>query len=109
MAAVAACIALVLLSMGPPAMADIQDKCRVFCQPKCDGFTTEVCRSLLDIVPIVNLDFFFRTCKVRVSSPCSFLCINVCSLDTFTPTPTPPPPPPPSTPASPPPPPCKPY
>ncbi|OEL21268.1 hypothetical protein BAE44_0017712 [Dichanthelium oligosanthes] len=50
-----------------------------------------------------TMGFFFLTCKVRLSSPCTFLCINICSANTFTPTPKPTPP------ARPPPPPCKPY
>ncbi|RLM69830.1 hypothetical protein C2845_PM17G14320 [Panicum miliaceum] len=97
--AAAACAALVLLSMGPaPVVADIQDDCRVICRPKCDDFTTGVCNTVIDIAPVLrNLDFFFTTCKVRVSAQCTNLCINICSLNTLTPAPpaSPPPPPPP--------------
>ncbi|TKW02178.1 hypothetical protein SEVIR_8G228900v4 [Setaria viridis] len=90
----------IALSMGPPVMADLQDNCRTICRPKCDDFAIEVCTSLTNIVPILNnVDFFFRTCKVRISAPCTSLCINICSLDTLTPAPR----------ASPPSPPCKPY
>uniref|UniRef100_K3ZKR0 Uncharacterized protein n=1 Tax=Setaria italica TaxID=4555 RepID=K3ZKR0_SETIT len=63
----------IALSMGPPVMADLQDNCRTICRPK--------------------------TCKVRISAPCTSLCINICSLDTLTPAPR----------ASSPSPPCKPY
>ncbi|CAO2142622.1 unnamed protein product [Urochloa humidicola] len=93
---VAACIALVLLSMGPLVMADVQDDCRVICRPKCDGFSSEVCNEITLIAPIVKtLDFFSMTCKVRVFGLCTGLCINVCSLNTLTPAPssTPAPPP----------------
>jgi hypothetical protein len=97
---VATCIALVSLSMGPPVTADLQDNCRAICRPKCDGLANEVCTSLSNIVPVLNnLDFFSRTCRVRISAPCASLCINICSLDTLTP----------STGGSPPPPPCMPY
>ncbi|CAL4979021.1 unnamed protein product [Urochloa decumbens] len=83
---VAACIALVLLSMGLPAMADIQDDCRATCVPICNGLATDVCNAVTDIAPILNsLDFFFTTCKVRVSAICIPVCINVCSLNTLTP------------------------
>ncbi|KAF8673030.1 hypothetical protein HU200_049103 [Digitaria exilis] len=94
--------------MGPSAMADIQDDCRAFCRPQCDGFSSDVCNTVTDIAPILKtLSFFPSTCKVRVSGLCSALCINICSLNTITPAPPaaspaplPPPPPPP---------PCKPY
>nr|TKW02182.1 hypothetical protein SEVIR_8G229300v2 [Setaria viridis] len=83
---VAACIALVLLSMGPPAMADVEDDCRAICYPACDGFTSEVCRSLNGTLPVLgNIGFFYTTCKVRVSIACRTLCFNVCTLNTLTP------------------------
>jgi hypothetical protein len=86
MAIVAACIALVLLSMGPPpVLADLQDECRVTCRPTCDGFSSDVCNTVTDIAPILKtLNFFFTTCKVRVSGLCSALCVNICSLNTLT-------------------------
>ncbi|CAL4979018.1 unnamed protein product [Urochloa decumbens] len=88
---VAACIALILLSMGSsPVMADVQDDCRVICRPKCDGFTTEVCNAVTGIAPILKTLDLFMTCKVRISGICSALCINICSLNTLTPSaPTP--------------------
>ncbi|CAL4982878.1 unnamed protein product [Urochloa decumbens] len=90
---VAACIALVMLSsMGAPVMADVQEDCRVICRPKCSDFTSQVCNAISDIArPIVEtLDFISRTCKVRVLGLCTGLCINVCSLNTLTPSaPTP--------------------
>ena len=91
LAIIADCVVLVLLSMGPVAMADIQDDCREICRPKCDDFTTRVCNTVIDIAPILRtLDFFFTTCKVRVSAQCTNLCINICSLNTLTPSaPTP--------------------
>ncbi|CAO2146409.1 unnamed protein product [Urochloa humidicola] len=98
-AVVAACIAVALLSMGAPAMADLQDDCRTICRPICDGFSSDVCNAVIDIAPILKtLNFFFTTCKVRVSGLCTPLCVNTCSLNTVTPAP----------PSSPPPPPCKP-
>ncbi|RCV39365.1 hypothetical protein SETIT_8G218100v2 [Setaria italica] len=103
MLSVVACIALVLLSMGLPVMADLQTECRMICRPRCERFATEVCTNLIDIVPIVNLSFFYTTCQVRISAACTALCINICTLNTFTPdAPTP-------APATHPPPPCKPY
>ncbi|PUZ45683.1 hypothetical protein GQ55_8G244900 [Panicum hallii var. hallii] len=33
-----ACITLVLLSMGPPAMANTEKDCRAFCITQCSGF-----------------------------------------------------------------------
>ncbi|RCV39370.1 hypothetical protein SETIT_8G218600v2 [Setaria italica] len=65
---VATCIALVLLSMGSPAIADIQDDCRATCRPLCDGFSSDVCNAVVDIAPTIlkNLNFFFTTCKARV-------------------------------------------
>ncbi|KAF8673033.1 hypothetical protein HU200_049106 [Digitaria exilis] len=88
MATLAACIAVVFLSMGPSAMADIQDDCRVICRQNCDGFSTDVCNTVIDIASILNtLNFFFPTCKVRVSGLCSALCVNICSLNTITPAP----------------------
>jgi hypothetical protein len=99
MAIVAACVALVLLSMGPPAaMADPQEECRVTCIPLCDGFSKNTCNAVIDTAPILKtLNFFFTTCKVRVSALCTPLCVNTCSLNTLTPAPSasPPPPPPP--------------
>ncbi|OEL23532.1 hypothetical protein BAE44_0015447 [Dichanthelium oligosanthes] len=69
MAAVAS-VAVVLLSMGSPAMADIQVQCRVICHPKCDDFTIRPSPALRGSrMRISNdLDFFFATCKVRISS-----------------------------------------
>ncbi|TKW02183.1 hypothetical protein SEVIR_8G229400v4 [Setaria viridis] len=84
---VATCIALVLLSMGSPAIADIQDDCRSTCRPLCDGFSSDVCNAVVDIAPTIlkNLNFFFTTCKARVFGLCTAVCINVCSLNTLSP------------------------
>jgi hypothetical protein len=80
---VAACIALaILLSVGTPAMADMEENCRTICYPTCDNFTFGVCGSLNWTLPILsNIGFFYTTCKVRVSIACS----NVCTLNTLTP------------------------
>nr|TKW02193.1 hypothetical protein SEVIR_8G230112v2 [Setaria viridis] len=95
MAIVAACIALALLSMGPPAaMADIQDDCRATCRGLCDGFGTNTCNNIIAIAPAVlnNINFFFTTCKVRVTGLCASFCVTTCSLNTVTPaSPRPPP------------------
>jgi hypothetical protein len=85
---VATCIVLVLLSMGPPAMAGVEEDCAVICRPACDGFTSEVCMGLNGTFPVLNsLDFFYTTCKVRISALCRSLCFSVCTLDTLTPPP----------------------
>ncbi|OQU83948.1 hypothetical protein SORBI_3005G203700 [Sorghum bicolor] len=90
-AIVAACVALVLLSMGAPAVADIQDDCRARCVPKCDGSAASFCRKLVDSFRILNLDALYTTCKVRLSSECIYLCIEVCSLNTLSDAAAPPP------------------
>ncbi|CAL4979019.1 unnamed protein product [Urochloa decumbens] len=84
---VAACMVLVLLSMGSPVMADIQDDCRAICRPKCDELTSDVYTSLKEILPTIlsNLDAFGTSCKVRVSTLCRTFCMSVCTLNTFTP------------------------
>ncbi|KAG0530824.1 hypothetical protein BDA96_05G220300 [Sorghum bicolor] len=80
----AACIALVLLFMGPPAaMADVLDDCRKSCRPECDGFSANLCRNITSIFRVLN--FAYTTCKVRLSSECTHICIDVCSLNTLTP------------------------
>ena len=79
-----ACIALVLLFMGPPAaMADVQDDCRKSCRPECDGFSANVCKNITSIFPVLN--FAYTTCKVRLSAECTHICIDLCSLNTLTP------------------------
>ncbi|RCV39374.1 hypothetical protein SEVIR_8G230000v4 [Setaria viridis] len=82
---VATCIALVLLSMGSPAMADIQDDCRPTCVPICQGLATNVCNAVIDLIHIQLPVDIFPTCKVRVSAICDPVCINVCSLNTLSP------------------------
>ncbi|KAF8673031.1 hypothetical protein HU200_049104 [Digitaria exilis] len=94
----ACCIVLVVfLSVSPPAMADIQDDCRASCAPRCDGLSVDFCNKVIDIAPVLKtLSFFFTTCKVRVSSLCSLLCVDICDANTVTPAPpasSPPPPP----------------
>ncbi|PUZ45682.1 hypothetical protein GQ55_8G244800 [Panicum hallii var. hallii] len=85
-APVAACIMLVLLSMGPLAMADIQDDCRVFCIPRCNAFASNTCSTITGIASILNgLPFFRETCTVRVAQLCLTFCINICTLNTLTP------------------------
>ncbi|CAN6363610.1 unnamed protein product [Urochloa humidicola] len=84
---VVACIVLLLLSMASsPVMADVEDDCGTICRPGCDGFTSEICRSISEILPLLsNLDFFKTTCKVRVSTLCRTLCYGICTLNTLTP------------------------
>jgi hypothetical protein len=82
---VAACIALVLLSMGSPATADVQDDCRVTCIPFSNSFASTFCRSLIDSIPLLDLDSLYTTCKVRLSAEVTHLCIDICSLNTLTP------------------------
>jgi hypothetical protein len=85
-APVAACIVLVVLSMGPLVMADVEDDCVPICLPACDDLSSKVCSSLSATLPILkNLDFFYPTCEVRVTTLCKALCFNICSLNTLTP------------------------
>ncbi|KAG2563914.1 hypothetical protein PVAP13_8KG373900 [Panicum virgatum] len=102
LAIAAACAALVLLSMGPAAMADIQTDCRAFCIPQCDGMASNTCNAIIDLAPILKtLPFFAGTCNVRVAQLCITLCMSACTLNTLTPpgaptpvpVPSPPPPP----------------
>lgn len=88
---VAACIMLVLLSMGPLAMADIQNDCRAICGPKCDGLASDVCNSVIELAPAILKPLnILPTCVVRVDTLCRTLCMNVCTLNTLTPSgPTP--------------------
>ncbi|KAF8663520.1 hypothetical protein HU200_034656 [Digitaria exilis] len=81
-ALVAVCIALVLLSMGTPAMGDDQDYCRGVCRPACDEFATASCRSVAKRATALN-----ETCEVRLASQCSNTCITLCTLDTLPDTP----------------------
>ncbi|CAD6240612.1 unnamed protein product [Miscanthus lutarioriparius] len=68
-----ACIALVLLFMGPPAaMADVQGDCRKSCRPECDGFPANVCKNITSIFPVLN--FAYTTCKVWLSAECTHIC-----------------------------------
>ncbi|KAF8665964.1 hypothetical protein HU200_054050 [Digitaria exilis] len=72
--------------MGSSAMADIRDDCGAICRPQCDSFSSDVCNTVTDIVPILKtLGFFFETCDVRVSILCRTLCFNICTLNTITP------------------------
>ncbi|KAJ1276627.1 hypothetical protein BS78_05G228700 [Paspalum vaginatum] len=88
--AVAVCVVLVLLSMGPPTMADMVDDCRDRCRAECHGSVDEFCRNLGNSFPPLNL--LYRTCKVRLSSECIHACIDICSLNTLTPPGSSPPP-----------------
>ena len=84
--AAALCIMLVLLSMGPPAMADIQDDCRAFCIPQCNGLASNTCSAIIDLASVLKtLPFFTETCNVRVAQLCLPVCLNACTLNTLTP------------------------
>ncbi|KAJ1276628.1 hypothetical protein BS78_05G228800 [Paspalum vaginatum] len=99
MAMVAAiCVPLLLLSMCPPATADVEDDCRATCIPKCSAYASALCHSIVKRFPALNLTY--TTCKVRLNVQCKQACITVCSPNTPTPA---------GAPASPPLPPCKPY
>ncbi|TVU03076.1 hypothetical protein EJB05_51404, partial [Eragrostis curvula] len=76
---VAICITLVLLSVGPAAMADVLEDCRNDCRSPCNGFSTAVCKGLTRRLR----ELLFATCKVRISALCSNTCINLCSIDTL--------------------------
>ncbi|KAG2563916.1 hypothetical protein PVAP13_8KG374300 [Panicum virgatum] len=83
---VAASIMLVLLSMGSPAMADIQDNCRAFCIPQCNAFASKACDLIIDLASLKNnLPFFNQTCNVRLAQLCLPVCMNACTLNTLTP------------------------
>ncbi|RCV39372.1 hypothetical protein SETIT_8G218800v2 [Setaria italica] len=76
---VAACIVLVLLSMGPPVMADIQDECRAACLPPCNDFVSDACNIVTRIAPVLQLKkSFLRECKEQVSPVCVPTCIRFC-------------------------------
>ncbi|KAG2563913.1 hypothetical protein PVAP13_8KG373800 [Panicum virgatum] len=86
----ALCTMLVLLSMGPPAMADIQQDCRAFCIPQCNGLASNTCNSntITDLASILKtLPSFTQTCNVRVAQLCLPVCMNACTLNTLTPAP----------------------
>jgi hypothetical protein len=94
----AACIVLLLSSaMGPPAMADLRDDCRAFCDPRCDRYTSNLCGSIIHISPL--LDPLSLTCTERFYGVCATTCVTICTANTLTPfgspvPETPPPPPP---------------
>ena len=80
------CTMLVLLSMGPPAMADIQQDCRAFCIPQCNGLASNTCSAIIDLASVLKtLPFFTETCNVRVAQLCLPVCLNACTLNTLTP------------------------
>jgi len=94
----ATCIVLVLLSaMGPLAMADLRDDCRAFCNPRCAGYTSDLCGGIIHISPL--LDPLSLTCIERFYGVCAITCLTICTANTLTPSgspvpETPPPPPP---------------
>ncbi|OEL23534.1 hypothetical protein BAE44_0015449 [Dichanthelium oligosanthes] len=79
----AACMALVLLSMGLPTMADMQDDCLASCGPKCDRQVSEFRRNIVDSFPLLNL--LYETCKVRLYMECTHSCMVICTRNTLTP------------------------
>ncbi|RCV39366.1 hypothetical protein SETIT_8G218200v2 [Setaria italica] len=82
----AACILLVLLSMGPPVMADIQSDCRAICTPRCRGLASDGCNSIIELAPAILKPLnLLPTCEVRINQLCLTLCYNVCTLNTLTP------------------------
>jgi hypothetical protein len=94
----AACIVLVvLLSMGPPATADIQEQCRAACHPPCNDFVSEACNIIARNNLILNLKLvkksFLPKCKELVSPVCVPTCVRFCvgfsMLPTTTGAPTP--------------------
>ncbi|CAN6381958.1 unnamed protein product [Urochloa humidicola] len=75
----AACIALFLLSMGPPVMADIQDDCRLACVRECTDFVSKACKKVIVIAPILKIKpSFLQKCKVQVSPMCIPTCNHFC-------------------------------
>ncbi|CAN6373337.1 unnamed protein product [Urochloa humidicola] len=99
---VAACIALVLLPMGPPVMADVQDVCRSDCLIECTDLVSTACEKVIGIAPVLkSLPSFLEECKAQVTPTCSTItCNNICiGLKPCTPAPPPASPAPPCTPA----------
>ncbi|CAL4986187.1 unnamed protein product [Urochloa decumbens] len=79
---VAACIVLLLLSMGPPVMANAQDdNCRPACVRACTDFVSQTCKKVTDIAPILKLlPLFLVKCKEQVSPLCVPTCNNFCMM-----------------------------
>ncbi|TKW02180.1 hypothetical protein SEVIR_8G229200v4 [Setaria viridis] len=81
-----ACILLVLLSMGSPVMADIENDCRAICIPRCSGLASDGCNSIIELAPTILKPLnLLPTCEVRIAQLCLPLCMNVCTLNTLTP------------------------
>ncbi|TVU24282.1 hypothetical protein EJB05_26704, partial [Eragrostis curvula] len=75
-------VAVICIMLVLPTMADVQDDCRLYCRPGCDGFSTGVCKGITKRMPILE-----ETCIVRITEQCINTCVNLCSSDTLPNTP----------------------
>lgn len=75
---VAVCMAVLLLSMGPTAMADLGEDCRNSCIPGCQLVAPAACRSIVQIAPLLKV-----TCEERFRGLCAQLCITFCNANTL--------------------------
>ncbi|CAL4979024.1 unnamed protein product [Urochloa decumbens] len=82
---VAACIVLVLLSMGPASVMannDAQDNnCRPACVRACNDFASQTCKKVTDIAPILKIvPSFLHKCREQASPLCVPTCNNFCMM-----------------------------
>ncbi|TKV99354.1 hypothetical protein SEVIR_8G037700v4 [Setaria viridis] len=70
----AICVALLLMSVGLPAMADTMQDCREDCGTACRLFAQATCRSITTFVcPTKEL------CEAKVIQPCGATCYTGCT------------------------------
>ncbi|CAO2142619.1 unnamed protein product [Urochloa humidicola] len=80
---VAACIVMVLLSMGPLVKAnDAQDdNCLPACVRACTDFASQACKKIIGNTLILKLvPSFLQKCKEQVSPLCAPTCNNFCMM-----------------------------
>ncbi|OEL33408.1 hypothetical protein BAE44_0005573 [Dichanthelium oligosanthes] len=79
-AVVAVFVAVVLLSNGPPAMADLAADCLDLCRPGCQAISAVACRNIDQTAPDMK-----QTCDIRTYGLCATLCMNYCTANTLPP------------------------
>ncbi|KAF8673149.1 hypothetical protein HU200_048697 [Digitaria exilis] len=77
---VAVCVAVLLLSMGPAAMADLVEDCRNKCVPGCQLTAPAACTSIVQTAPDLKV-----TCETRFRDLCMVLCMVFCTANTLPP------------------------
>lgn len=78
-------VALLLLAMATPAMADVIRECfDETCHPACIEFSAGACKGIEKRLSLLN-----PMCRAQVESICLTLCYKLCSLDTLPSTPLP--------------------